>query len=172
MIREEAITYFEGQKKRLEDFRKIYPSPDTIGYQAATKEISFYDMAISALSESDNVGMSMTHCAIAKVIDDYIANHQGDSDKQYTAHEIKALLISDDSDNEGEWIYTEDRPEGFCSKCDRDIAEAPTPYCPYCGAKMTWVGAVHEPKFGNSMLVGKPSLLNQIIPTRRESEEE
>ena len=28
-----------------------------------------------------------------------------------------------------------------CSKCDRDIAEVSTPYCPYCGAKMTWVGA-------------------------------
>ena len=50
MTREEAITYFEGQKKRLEDFRKIYPSPDTVGYQATTKEISFYDMSISALS--------------------------------------------------------------------------------------------------------------------------
>lgn len=50
MNREEAITYFEGQKKRLEDFRTIYPSPNTVGYQATTKEISFYDMAISALS--------------------------------------------------------------------------------------------------------------------------
>lgn len=51
MIREEeAITYFESAKKRLEDFRKIYPSPDIVGYQATTKEISFYDMAISALS--------------------------------------------------------------------------------------------------------------------------
>lgn len=50
----EAITYFEGQKKRLEDFRKIYPSPDTVGYKATTKEISFYDMAISALSERVN----------------------------------------------------------------------------------------------------------------------
>lgn len=54
MTREqEAITYFEGLKKRLEDFRKIYPSPDTVGYQATTKEISFYDMALSALS-TDN----------------------------------------------------------------------------------------------------------------------
>ena len=49
------------------------------------------------------------------------------------------------SENTGEWIYTEDRPEGFCSKCDKDIDEASTPYCPYCGAKMTWVGAIHEP---------------------------
>ena len=49
---QEAITYFESVKKRLEDFREIYPSPDTVGYQATTKEISFYDMAISALSEN------------------------------------------------------------------------------------------------------------------------
>ena len=47
---QEAIRYFEDQKKLLENFRKIYPSPDTVGYQATTKEISFYDMAISALS--------------------------------------------------------------------------------------------------------------------------
>ena len=52
MTREqEAIVYFKGEKKRLEDFRKIYPSPDIVGYQATTKEISFYDMAIRALSE-------------------------------------------------------------------------------------------------------------------------
>lgn len=50
MIREqEAITYFEDRKKELEYFRKIYPSPNTVGYQATTKEISFYEMAISAL---------------------------------------------------------------------------------------------------------------------------
>ena len=53
MTREqEAITYFESKKKELEDFREIYPSPDTVGYQATTKEISFYDIAISALSEN------------------------------------------------------------------------------------------------------------------------
>lgn len=52
----EAIAYFKSKKKELKDFRKIYPSPDTVGYQATTKEISFYDMAISALSELDNEG--------------------------------------------------------------------------------------------------------------------
>lgn len=56
-----------------------------------------------------------------------------------------AISALSESENTGEWIYTEDRPEGFCSKCDKDIAEASTPYCPYCGAKMTWVGAIHEP---------------------------
>lgn len=55
------------------------------------------------------------------------------------------LYYPDSAENKGEWISTEDRPDGFCSKCDHDIAEAPTPYCPYCGAKMTWVGAIHEP---------------------------
>lgn len=55
MTREqEATTYFESAKKRLEDFRKIYPSPNTVGYQATTKEINFYDMAISALSEDED----------------------------------------------------------------------------------------------------------------------
>lgn len=43
----------------------------------------------------NNVGMSMSHRAIAKVINDYVDNHRGDSDKQYTALEIKLLLISD-----------------------------------------------------------------------------
>lgn len=147
MIREEAMSYFEGQKKKLEDFRKIYQSPHTVGYQATTKEISFYDMAVSALSESDNVGMSMSHRAIAKVIGDYIANHQGDSDKQYTAHEIKTLLVSDDSDNHGEWIYDKGIENWRCSKCGQ--APPPTGYvgnadfmathfkfCNHCGADM------------------------------------
>ncbi len=48
-------------------------------------------------------------------------------------------------ENKGEWISTEDRPFGFCSKCDRDMDETSTPYCPYCGAKMTWVGAISNP---------------------------
>ena len=52
-MNKEAIAYFEGQKERLEDFRNIYPSPDTVGYQATTKEIGFYDLAISALKGLD-----------------------------------------------------------------------------------------------------------------------
>lgn len=47
-------------------------------------------------------------------------------------------------ENTGEWISTKDHPELFCSKCGRDADEADTPYCPYCGAKMTWVGAIHH----------------------------
>lgn len=58
---------------------------------------------------------------------------------------LPVYRIPDSDENTGEWIYAEDRPEGFCSKCDKDIAEASTPYCPYCGAKMTWVGAIREP---------------------------
>ena len=60
-VQDEVIAYFESLKKGLEDFLKMYPSPFTIGYQATLKEISFYDAAISALSEkkgdlTDNKG--------------------------------------------------------------------------------------------------------------------
>lgn len=58
---------------------------------------------------------------------------------------LRTYSFPDSAENKGEWISTEDRPDGFCSKCDHDIAEASTPYCPYCGAKMTWVGAIREP---------------------------
>lgn len=93
------------------------------------------DMAISALSESDNVGMSMSHRAIAKVIGDYIANNKGNVIKQYTAYEIKTLLISDDSDNKGEWI---DNGNGSyaCSNCKTEWTTSQIEkmcFCPTCG---------------------------------------
>ena len=105
------------------------------------------DMAISALANS-NVGMSMSHRAIAKVINDYVDNHRGDSDKQYTAFEIRALLISDDSaENKGEWIYDKNTNNWRCSICGQTLP--PTGYvgkadfmathfkfCPNCGADM------------------------------------
>lgn len=91
MTREEAIRTLEEHKIMFQhDF----------GWDIST--IKALDMAISALSEPNNVGMSMSHRAIARVINDYVDNHRGDSDKQYTALEIKLLLISDDSDNKGE----------------------------------------------------------------------
>lgn len=45
----EVIEYFESQKKELEYFREMYPSPEDEGYKDTTKEIGFVDMAISAL---------------------------------------------------------------------------------------------------------------------------
>lgn len=74
--------------------------------------------------------------------------HTSYSDNREENEEIQYKKIAFElpsAENKGEWISTEDRPFGFCSKCDKDIDEAATPYCPYCGAKMTWVGAIHEP---------------------------
>ena len=51
MTKEEAIEYFESQKKELEYFREMYPSPEDEGYKDTTKEIGFVDMAISALKD-------------------------------------------------------------------------------------------------------------------------
>lgn len=115
----------------------------------SNKDIKALDMAISALSESDNVGMSISHQSIAKVIDDYIANHRGDSDKQYTAYEIKTLLISDDSDKKGEWIDISmgkgifKIPAVKCSVCgntlnlnDVNCGRGDANFCPNCGADM------------------------------------
>ena len=103
------------------------------------------EWAVSTLE--NNVGMSMSHRAIAKVINDYIANHRGDSDKQYTAHEIKTLLISDDSDSKGEWIYDKDIHNWRCSRCSQtppptgyvgnaDFMAKHFKFCPDCGADM------------------------------------
>ncbi len=84
MTREqEAITYFESQKKRLEDFRKIYPSPDTVGYQATTKEISFYNMAISALKGFEG----MTHRDVLKALFPIDENKGARLTKVYIDHE-------------------------------------------------------------------------------------
>lgn len=71
------------------------------------------------------------------------------------------MAISALSENKGEWIshYDEDAKEGWyeCSCCHSERAFN-TNFCPDCGADMR----EPKPKLGNSMLVGKPSLLNQI----------
>ena len=66
-------------------------------------------------------------------------------DAWFAIKDLPVFSFPDSAKNKGEWMSTEDRPFGFCSKCDKDIDEAATPYCPYCGAKMTWVGAVPVP---------------------------
>ena len=53
--REEAIEYFESQKKELEYFKEMYPSPEDEGYKDTTKEIGFVDMAISALKDIEKI---------------------------------------------------------------------------------------------------------------------
>lgn len=55
MTKEEAIEYLESQKKELEYFREMYPSPEDEGYKDTTKEIGFVDMAISALKDIEKI---------------------------------------------------------------------------------------------------------------------
>ena len=144
MTREEAI---ESLNAIREKFLKGYGEDTVIDIPIDGDDMQAFDMAISALSESDNVGMSMSHRAIAKVIDNYIANHEGDVIEQYTAHEIKTLLVSDDSDNKGEWIYDKGVENWRCSKCGQtppptgyvgnaDFMATYFKFCPTCGADM------------------------------------
>ena len=127
MTREEAIS----RLKEGEPFSEIYDS----SWNEAL------DMAITAL---ENKGDLISRQAVLEGIAEWVADGYADSEADIS--HISSLVTHLPSvEYKGEWISTEDRPDGFCSKCDRDIAEAPTPYCPYCGAKMTWVGAIHEP---------------------------
>lgn len=87
---------------------------------------------------------------------------------------IKALTtysFPDSAENKGEWIATENEEmeiDGyFCSKCDLPmLTDEKTPFCPFCGADM------REPKglTAEVGIVGKPSLLNQIIPIGEKGE--
>lgn len=122
---QEAITYFESQKKRLEDFRKIYPSPNTVGYQATTKEISFYDMAISALSENKTQMIDKSNFDTEQ--------YKTDLQSAYDCGYNKAL-----SENKGEWI---DKGNGsyVCSNCKTEWTTSQIEkmcFCPTCGADM------------------------------------
>lgn len=79
------------------------------------------------------------------------------------------MAISALSENKGEWIYDKGIYNWRCSRCGQtppptgyvgkvDFMETHFKFCPDCGADMR----EPKPKLGNSMLVGKPSLLNQI----------
>lgn len=130
-----AIAYFESQKKRLEDFREIYPSPDTVGYQATTKEISFYDMAISALSaEGKYIKKEEFKSAIHNFF--YGLKHNV-TEEDIQAYADALALYSFPEREKGEWIEHEKVYE--CSNCNIIRAKGTTGkynYCPSCGADM------------------------------------
>lgn len=108
MTREqEAITYFESKKKGLEDFREIYPSPDTVGYQATTKEISFYDMAISALSAE---GEYIKKADMERIL--YSTNNAVRIGELFT--ELPTYTIPNSAEIKGEWIPVGWIPNGKC----------------------------------------------------------
>ena len=145
MTNEEAIAYFEGEKERLEAFRKMYPSPNTVGYQATTKEIHFYDMAISALSE--NKGDLISRQAVLDAIQKL--NIPEDMCVfEIISHIEVAIATLPSVENKGEWVESKERSKHwYCSVCGgihtdpetgkwRETFDYRYPFFPNCGADM------------------------------------